>query len=190
MGTRVPEPPIDYGNDCPVCTPPAGSLWAAGETPLFVYVYFQALESCPWLGEKPPNGQTFKLTQRDDKPCMYEHIGSVWKVQWWAWDVGDNQSHVYLWGPAGFLHFHAESVPCPPECHIYTNLWDWCGHPAASINGLAVVHWMGVVLSIIVGMHLPTDTQIMHEVFVKDEDKIVHKLCITDIFANIKFLME
>lgn len=180
MGTRVPE--ITFATNCPYCFP-------SEETPEFVYVYFAGIEKCPLATKEPPNGQTFRLAQSAENPCFYEHWGSEWHVFWRAYDNIDMQSMLYLEEVDGLAIFASRAMNCPPECHVYHSGIQVCAWPVAGRFGVGVVHWMGIVLSIIVGLNLPSSAAIMHELFVTEEDKIVHKFCILEYGINVKCLM-
>lgn len=190
MGTPVPDPPIDYANDCIACRTGGYTLWEPGETPEFVYVYFAGIEKCPLAIKEPPNGQTFKLTQDPLNACHWRHVGSEWTVDWYSYDWIEMQSRVVLFETGGLVMFSSRLDNCPLECSVYHNGIEICAWPVAARFGVAVVHWMGIVLGIIVGLNLPTGSQIMHELFVTDDDKIVHKFCLPKYSMNVKFLMD
>lgn len=190
MGTPVPDPPIDHGNDCDSCCPPAPSMWLPGETPEFVYVYFASIESCPLAIQSPPNGRTFKLTQTVENPCKWEYWGPKWHVFWLAMDPLFLESMLYLEEVGGLGIFVSRTINCPPECFVYHSTIEVCAWPTAGRFGIGVVHWMGIALGIIVSLSLPMASTIMHELFVTDDDKVVHKFCFPKYGMNVKFLME
>jgi len=188
MGTPVPYPSVSHATDCIGCAFPEPTLWLPGETPEFVYAYFAGIEECPLAIKHPPNGQTFKLTQVPLDPCRWRHEGSDWIVDWLAYDPVFGESILTLWEVGGLLQFVSRFDNCPPECHVYHSTIEVCAWPVAARFGLGVIHWMGITLHIIVGLNLPTSSKIMHELFVTDDDKIVHKFCIPGYSINVKVL--
>lgn len=180
MGT--PVKPITFGSDCQQC-------FLVDKTPEFVYVYFAGIEKCPLAIKNPPNGQTFKLTQDPENPCFYEHTGTEWHVWWRAFDPIFMESMLYLEEVGGLGIFVSRAVNCPLECFVYHSSIEVCAFPIAGRFGVGVVHWMGIVHGLILALMLPTASHIMHELFVTDEDKIVHKFCFPKYSMNIKVLV-
>lgn len=190
MGTPVPDPPIDYGNDCLGCTIPPGTLWEPGETPLNIWVYFAGIKKCFWFTDDPPNGSTFKLTQMDIEHCLWTHSGSVWTVQLNMCFDFPAKSSLMLLDSGMQIQFNSRGVPCPEECTIFNNGPEFFPPPPDFPEGVAVIHWMGIVLTLVVSMSLPSASKLMHELFVTDDDKIVHKFCMPKYSMNVKMLTE
>lgn len=190
MGTPVPEPPLDYGDDCWNCTVNGGSLWEPGKTPLYLYFYFAGIKKCPAGIHTPPNGKTFKLTQKEGYPCIWEHVGSVWNVYFVTDPPGADNSRVVLSDPDGKYYFNSYGPGCPEETTIYTNECDCASPQCHGHEGVAVIHWMDIVLALVLSMSLPGSKPIMHELFVTGEDNIVHKFCHVKHGMNIKMLSE
>ncbi len=190
MGTKIPEPPLDYGDDCLACSPPVGELWEPGKTPLYVYIYFAGIQGCPGKSLTPPNGKTFKLTQSDTYPCVWNHWGSVWKVYFITDPPGPRRSRIVLRDIDDNYYFNSYGSGCMSECSIYNNELLCDGPLTHGEEGIAVIHWMDIVLHLVLSMSLPGSKPIMHELFVTDENKIVHKFCHVDRAMNVKFLME
>jgi len=190
MGTPVPPPPIDYGDDCECCTPPLGELWEPGKTPLFMYVYFAGLQPCPGAPHSPPNGKTFKLTQKEGYPCVWESMGSVWRV-YFVTNAPEYFCRLTLQDVPGANYYFDDYGPgCPPETYVFHNDIAACVPPDVAKGGVAVIHWMDIVLRLVTAMSLPSASKLMHELFVTDEDKIVHKFCMPKYSMNIKMLLN
>lgn len=190
MGTPVPTPPIDYADDCPACTVPTGSLWAAGKTPQYMYIYFDGIKKCFWFDDDPPNGMTFKLAQDETNKCLWKTEWGCYRVLLYfalGWPLG---SKVQVLDSGNQIHFHSDSVPCPEETHIFHNNPDYFPLPPDFPGGVAVIHWMGIVLHLVVAMSLPTASTIMHEIFLRDEAQVVHKFCFPRYGMNVKMLMS
>ena len=100
------------------------------------------------------------------------------------------ESMLYLEERDGLGIFVSRTINCPPECFVYHSSIEVCAWPMAGRFGIGCVHWMGIVLQIIVGMNLPSGSVIMHELFVTQDDKIVHKFCLPRHAMNVKFLMS
>lgn len=190
MGTPIPEQ-VDYGNDCTRCTPPAGILWPAGETPIYVYVTFHGINRCWPASKDPPNGKTFKLTQVDGYPCQWQHVGSSWRVTFEADLIGPHKSRILLLEvPTGISHFASVSDPCPEELHIFHNDQKACILMYGGAGGLATIHWMGLALHLVVWMSLPSGSRIMLETFPIDDDLVVYKFCLPRHSMNIKIKVQ
>lgn len=187
MGIPVPDPPIDYGDDCLICTPPFGSRWAVGETPEYVYVLFSGLEECPLAVNSPPNGQSFRLTQSDADPCVWWHVGSKWVARFYTGFPAVNPSAVWLHDSFGRPHFLGDGTVCPPEYEVFDNLNTVCSAVIESINGIAVIWWMSSVLDLVAAYNIPTSSQLQYELFMINETTPVHKFCNQEKSLNIKF---
>lgn len=190
MGEPIPTPPIDYADDCPACTIPAGPLWEAGETPEYMYVYFDGIKKCFWFVDDPPNGLTFKLHQHETNKCLWLTEWGLYRVFLYmalGWPLG---SKIQVLDSGNQIHFHADSVPCPEETHIFNNTPGHFPPPPDFPEGVAVIHWMGIVLGLVLAFSLPTASTIMHEIFLKDEVQVVHKFCFPKYGMNVKMLMS
>ena len=187
MGTPVPPPPGEFGDDCLACSPPIGSRWAVGETPEFVYVYFSGLVMCPGATNSPPNGQTFKLTQDPGVACLWRSLGTSWNVTFSSRDFAPDESSVLLNDSAGRFHFRGVSVICPAEYTVFDNLSVVCLFGTESIFGTATVYWMEEVLDIVVAYNLPTQSQLMYELFLINDVTPVHKFTNLERSLNVKF---
>jgi len=190
MGTPIPEQP-DYGNDCPRCTPPAGILWPSGDTPLYIYVYFADITRCAPASKDPPNGKTFKLTQVDGYPCVWQHDGSQWWVSYQPDLIAPHKSQIILLEKAtGISHFSSRSDPCPEELHIFHNDQKTCILFYGGAGGLATIHWLGIAHRLVLLMSLPSGKPIMFEAFPIDDDHVVCKFCHVGHSMNVKIKVQ
>lgn len=187
MGTPVPSPPGDFGVDCLACSPPIGTLWATGETPAFVYVYFAGLEKCPAGVNAPPNGQTFKVPQVVGNPCVFTHTGTSWNVTFNSFNFAPGMSGIVLNDSVGRSHFRGRLAKCPAEYSVFDNEAVACIVGNESIGGTATVFWFEEVLRIVSDYNLPTQSQLMYELFLIDDVTPVHKFTNLERSLNIKF---
>lgn len=187
MGTRVPDPPGVFGDDCLSCSPPIGTRWAVGETPLSVFVYFAGLVKCPAGVKAPPNGQTFNLTQDVSNPCLWISLGTSWNVSFNARAFAPDESFVQLNDSAGRFHFRGVSGTCPAEYTVFANTATVCLVGNESIGGTATIFWMEEVLRIVSAYNLPTESQLFYELFLIDDLTPVHKFTNKERSLNIKF---
>lgn len=187
MGTPIPSPPIDTGADCPNCTP---LRWAVGETPEFIYIYFEGLTDCGVSPHPSPNGQTFKLTQQPGWPCWWRHVGDPWEVNFWAKRIGFFQSEVSLWDHHGFSFFLGRFLQCPLEYWAYDNLQAACILMYAASGGSATVYWNSVIADLIAGFGLVPGRSLFYELLQAPRLTEVHKFCDLYQRTNIKILMS
>lgn len=184
MGTRIPSPPIEYGIDCDNCTP---FRWAVGETPKYVYVYFDGLTDCGWSPHPSPNGQTFKLTQSPIAGCHWFSAGDPWIVNFYAKRPGAFQSRIELWDHHGFSFFIGHLMQCPLEYWTYANLQAACILMYAASGGTATVFWSDQITTLIEQFGLVAGRELFYEMFQTDGPPEVHKFCDRHQRTNIKF---
>lgn len=190
MGEPVPIPPIDYGRDCLVCTPPLGELWSSGETPDKIYAYFVGMQPCNGIPDTPPNDRTFTMYQHPDYNCIWRSEGAGV----FAYLVTDDKAcritlSYYEW-PLWYYFFDAYGPPCPPELSVFGNELACNGGQMLASGGVAIIHWMGVVMGLVVMMSLPS-SRIMYELkYKEDTEQIVHKFCLPEYSMNVKMLMS
>lgn len=187
MGTRVITPPPFAPSDCPTCTVPTGSRWAAGENPDRVYIYFSDLFKCFGPHAAPPNGVTFSLPQLVGLPCIWRTAGSNWTVTWEPALSGPARSRVTLLGAGGLGYFVGTGPQCPGEPTVYTNLNTSCAFPVGSINGEAMMTSQLIINQIIEDYNIPTESQLFYEMFIKDVSVPVHKFTNKERSLNVKF---
>lgn len=190
MGTPVPTPPIEYADDCLACTLPGGPLWDAGETPEFMYVYFESIKKCFWFVDDPPNGITFKLSQHDINKCLWYTAFGNWRVWLYMSGGAGGGSQVLVLDSGNQIHFTSVAGACPEETSIFANNPAAFPPPPDFPGGFAVFHWMGIVLGLVLAFSLPTASTIMHEIFIKDGTEVVHKFCFPKYGMNVKMLMS
>ena len=186
MGTRIPSPPIEFGDNCDNCTP---ARWADGETPKYVYVYFEGLVDCGWSPHPSPNGQTFKLTQNPVVGCHWLSLGDPWNVDFYSKHPGVFQSSVNLADHHGWNFFHGRLLQCPLENWSYANQQAACILMYAASGGTATVFWTETISDLIDAFGLSQPSQVFYELFNAAAGSEVHKINNLYQRTNIKFLI-
>lgn len=187
MGTKVIIPPEFSPTDCPGCTPPSGTRWLSGETPLDVFVYFDGITKCPPGTLPPPNGHTFRLTQNPSSTCEWLFTDTSWSVSWRAFILGPLRSRLTLNDIPGFFYFASDKVACPPEFFLYSNDMTSCFAFFGAFGGFAIITWMAGIVDIVDAYNLPTASQLMYEMSIKDDVSVVHKFANQERSLDIKF---
>ncbi|KKL82745.1 hypothetical protein LCGC14_1981720 [marine sediment metagenome] len=187
MGTKVIIPPVFSPTDCPGCTPPSGSRWEPGETPLDVFVYFESMTLCPSGTPPPPNGRTFRLRQSLISSCLWEFTDASWSISWEAFVLAPLRSRLRLSDTPGFFYFASDKVVCPPEFFVYPNDLTSCLPLRGARDGFAIVTWMDAINQIVFDYNLPTASQLMYEMFVKNGTSVIHKFANQERSLNVKF---
>jgi len=73
----IPVDPIEYGDDCPACTP---NPWPAGKTPKHMFATFFDLVNClPYTAKH--NG-TILITQDPGSPCHFSRLGIIPEIDY------------------------------------------------------------------------------------------------------------
>ena len=187
MGTKINPPPIESGTDCNLCTP---ALWPVGETPKFMYVYFEGILDCGRSSNTPPNGQTFKLEQYLPIVCTWINYGAIWQIDFIADRSVPNQSRLRLADQFGWSFFVGFGLPCPPEFTLYANAQAVCMLMYAGAAGTALLTWHYELVAIINYFGLELGLDIMHEIFNHPDGDIAHKICSLYYRTNVKFKIE
>lgn len=183
MGEPIPNPPIEYGNDCVQCTP---LRWPANENPKYVYVMFWNLVDCGWSPHPAPNGQIFKLEQVPGTPCLWHKSIGTWVVNWYARRPAGAQSQLNLADHHGWNFFFAISLQCPFEYWTYTNLQAACILMYAASAGFATIWWNSTITELIEGAGLVPGRSLFYELFKAAGNTEVHKFCDLYQRTNIK----
>lgn len=187
MGQRMPDEPIEYGNDCFLG-------WDPGETPKYVYARFILMEHCilppPFGHPIPPNDRTFKLPQVDGFPC-------TWRVNAQAWEVtfniigGPTRTTLILANTADFsTYFYEQVVAFQHEGIVFHNTIDICQAWYGAKNGLGVVTWSPQATEILEGINLEKSRHLFMELRPLANNNLVYKFCRLQDGTNIKILFD
>lgn len=174
MGEPVPDPPIDYGTDCPWCTP---ARWPSNETPAKVYCLFSGITNCGVSSYPAPNGEIFAMDQLDGTPCQWRHNGTVWKPDWTPRRVAGPQSLLRLLDKDGFSFFNSLSLQCPPEGWTYTNQQAACILMYAGAGGIGQVWWNDKINDFIDDFGFTAGRSLFLELFRSTGVYDVYKFC-------------
>jgi hypothetical protein len=188
MGIPIQYPDYEPGSDCPTCTPPTGELWEPGKTPKKIYVTFFNLVACPYLGHVLPNGKSFVLTQYEGMPCRWNHIGSVWTVEFLAYHAPHDSSWLTLNLTLGDPAFDGVLPSCPFEYESFQNDIDSCSAYVVAKGGYGIVSWNSIPQDLCVDFGLTPGDSLMYELRQKSETEIVHKFCDRRDATNVKIL--
>ncbi len=183
MGQRMPDEPIEYGDNC-------AAGWTPGLTPKYVHARFAGIEKCPDPNLIPPNDRSFKLTQEEFAPCDWWYESGAWRVEFMVAAAPD-----FVWltltdHEAGVTHFEAV-IPGPPvDGHVYHNENLVCGGALGGINGIAVVTWTPQATQLLKDINLTKGKDLFMELFPKPDGNLVYKFCRLQDATNIKVLFE
>ncbi len=183
MGTPIPSPDPEYGADCPLCTP---ALWPVGETPLYIYAYFEGITNCGVSPHSAPNGETFRLEQPVGFPCLWSHAGNVWHLDYIPDQIAPNLSRLRLMDHHGFSFFVGTGIPCPPEFTIFDNNQAACILMYAGAGGSGLISWSAGMLELVQQFGLEAGINLFYEEFTTAEGDIVHKFCDRIQRTNVK----
>lgn len=183
MGQIIPKPPVEYGNDCPSCTP---GRWPVGETPKYVYCMFWDVVGCGVSPNDPPNGVVFRMVQQPGNPCLWLLNGSVWRPDFQPKTVGPGMSQLRLLDSGGFSFFIGTSFPCRPEYQRYTNSQAACIFAFAGSAGFGTAWWNDDVTDIITELGLQGNGKLFYELFMQTGVFEVHKFTSLYYRTNIK----
>lgn len=186
MGTPIDVPVIEYGPDCNRCP----VQFPAGETPRFVYVYFDGIVDCGRSHHPAPNGQTFVLEQIPPNPCNWYSDGDIWKVDWLPNRIGAGDSLLTLLDHHGAAFFSGSELKCPSDPAIMQNDMHACAGFFAGSEGLALVTRHQQVIALVVQFGLEAGIHLMWEVFHHPDGGIVHKFADLHQRTNIRFKLE
>ncbi len=187
MGTPQPCPPIEYGQDCPSCTP---HRWPVGENPKFVYAMFTDVINCGVSDFPAPNGEVFQLEQNIGNICNWQHIGDIWHVFWDAKQAGVPLSRLRLFDKDGFQFFSDLSLACPFEYWMYRNDVAACGGMFAGASGFGRIWWNDKNMQIVQGLNLDCGPGTFNETFTGPGMKYTSKFNSRYQRTNIRFQLN
>lgn len=187
MGQRMPDEPIEYGDDCLAC-------WPEGETPKHVYARFSNIVKCPDKNGHvcliPPNDRMFRLTQDPGAACHFKYIGDVWEIFYWAKLPVDPLSRLNLGDKGGWTYFWDTEPSCAPEGFVFHNTLLVCGLFQCGKTGIAVVTWSPQATKLLSDINMQKANDLFMELRPRDDGKLVYKFCRVQDATNIKILLE
>lgn len=184
MGTPIDSPPIDYGSDCTKCN---DECWSAGETPRYIFAYFEHMVRCGVLYDPPPNGKTFLLTQTDEDPCLWTHVSDNWRADYRPWPIGEDYSIVRLSSAGGIPYFTGLGDPCPQEVAYFDHFYINCVPLLAAKLGQCWLCWHPKIQVLIDAFGIDQHADLRHELRSHPDTDIVQKLCNLYQRTNIRF---
>lgn len=183
MGIPMPPPPIDYGNDCLTC-------FAAGLTPIRLYVRFFLLVSCPTAFGRTckavPNGRVFVVDQNPGSPCQYNYLDANWSVHFDFNFVGPHRSRVTMSDIPGYIYFDSTVLGCMPDGHIFQNNLVACGPLVCNFVGIAIVSWTTEGYELMRKLVLPEANTTFMEFFEDDSNTTLYRFASHYHRMNIK----
>lgn len=187
MGQRMPDEPIEYGDDCVAC-------FDAGKTPLKVYARFSNIEKCPDKNGHvcliPPNDRMFALTQDPVHACNYAYIGSTWEVFYIASHDWPTKHRLNLGDKGGFTYFWNSGDACPDEGTVFANQLLICGAFQCGKNGIGIVTWHPQATKLLSDINMQKANDLFMELRPKADGNLVYKFCRLQDATNIKILFE
>jgi len=187
MGQRMPDEPIDYGNNCNVC-------FASGETPEYVYARFSLIDICTGVGfgtcHHPPNDRTFKLTQVVGTPCSWRYQSALWNVYYQQWRISDGKGGLKIEDDLSRGVFEETVNACPPEGLVFHNTLGCVAGTTCGTGGIGVVTWTPQATDILESINLEKATDLFMELRPLANDKLVYKFCKLQDATNIAILFE
>lgn len=187
MGTPIPSPDPEYGNDCTLCTP---ARWPSGQTPKFIYAFFTGIVDC---GISPhPFGMplTLKMEQSAVNNCIWVHTGDVWLADYQPDLIVPDKSRLRLQDHHGFSHFTSDGNSCPPEYSTYANAQAACILAYAGSAGTGTIFWSEEILFLIEELGLDAGPNLFYDYFNVDTSDRVHKFADQQQRTNLKLLLE
>ncbi len=183
MGQRMPDEPIEYGDDCLLG-------WAAGETPKYLYVRFINIIPCPGGPELPPNDRVFKLTQDPVLPCGFFYLEPPWEIEFVVLEDPLQIWFVLYETTSGDIYFIDTPLGAPDEKHTYENLNAACTPDIGGAGGIAAVTWIPQVTTLLEAINLVKSDDLFMELFPLENNQFVYKFCRIRESTNIKILYE
>lgn len=184
MGTPVTSPYPEYGNDCNRCTP---DPWPAGKTPLKLWAYFEGIINCGVSHHPAPNGYTFRLDQSTVNPCMYEHIGTIWWIEFLPDRIAPDESRLRMEDDHGYGFFSGHAAACPLFPILYLCDFPNCVALLGGARGQCLLTDNSHVIALVQQFGLDAGIHLMTEMFVTPASDCVHKF--TNLYqkTNVKF---
>lgn len=172
LGTPLPCPPVEPGNDCPLCTP---VRWAVGETPKYVFATFVNIIDCGKSRFTVPNGHVFRLQQNAASDCNWFWEGDNYHVFFDAKMVAPPLSRLRLFDSDGFSFFGSLSIGCPLEYWRYVNNQGACILMYAGALGTGRVWWNDKNMEFVEGLGLNCGAGSFNETFPGPSTKVTTK---------------
>lgn len=187
MGQRQNLDDIVYGDDCDIG-------FAAGETPKYIYVRFSGIVYCPgYAPEAYPsklNDRAFKLTQSSSVPCFWSYNLGDWDIEFEVIPTPTLCTLVGFYRRRVFFYFVPVTELLPEEGHIYSNDIDECNGGNLGFDGIAVVTWRLLSLTVLSLINMITANDLFLELFPVKGDHLVFKYCRKRDGTNIKIKFE
>lgn len=183
MGQRMPDIPIEYGDDC-------GFIWPAGETPKFLYIRFAGIEKCAAATKQSPNDRAFKLEQVEFFPCYFRYDSAEWGI---GVDVnaGPNPTDILLMSKGPIEAYFSEQHPQKiVEGRVYHNDYGACPLGRGGKDGICVITWTPQATILLEAINLYKGPDLFMELWPLEDGKLVYKFCRLKDATNIKILYE
>lgn len=183
MGQRMPDEPIEYGDqDC--------TIWDPDETPKYLYIRFSLIEKCPAAAEMPPNDRCFKLTQVIDHPCYYRFDDATWGIGV-DLNAAPDPTDILLMDKAGPEAYFSEDHPqVIVEGRVYHNDYAACPLGRGGKNGICVITWSPQATKLLEDIVIGKGDDLFMELRPLANGNLVYKFCRIAESTNIKILFE
>ncbi len=187
MGQRMPDEPIEYGDDCLLG-------WDAGKTPKYVYARFALMEHCPLalppFHPQPPNDRVFRLTQGEFQACGWKYDIGDWEVLFVV-TGGPLKTTLTLNNTADASgYFYEQFVGFKDEGIIFHNTINICQPWYGAKDGIAIVTWTPQATEILEGINLEKGEDVFMELRPLVNNNLVYKFCRLQDATNIKILYD
>lgn len=182
MGTKISKEEPIVGGECE-------HFYEPENTPEKIYVYFWEMVKCDAEEHTPPNMHLFALTQSETNPCIWLYCGTDYPFDIVLYWYADSVVFFTLRDKDGHFFFETAESEDVREHHIFDNVLNVCNGFDGAMGGNAFIIWKQAAVDLINSMVLPTESNILFEVFVTDEGKPVYKFCFPKYSMNIKILV-
>jgi len=187
MGQRMPDEPLEYGNDCLARFDP-------GKTPKHIYARFSQIIKCdphtPPVCHTPPNDVVFKLTQDAVSPCVFMYNQSGWIVTCHFAFGAPHRTYLQLQDTPGFLYFYDSALTPVDEGYIFRNSFTLCGAIECAHHGIGIITWTDHATELLEALNIGKAYDLFMELFPLEDGKLVYKFCKVKDGINIKILFE
>lgn len=177
MGTRV-LPEIEYGNDCPDCTP---NPVPAGKTPLVITIVFAGLKQCS--DDAPIQAFDLKVHQVDGWPCEYD-IENFFSC---SMNIDISSIDLFETVSGDWWFWSAEN-----KCITHHENDSFCAFGVYAYGGEAEFTWYNIPHLLAWTYGLYTINYPLHEFcgIVDDIGRQVHRLCHRNDHTRIRILFD
>lgn len=183
MGTKISTDEPHLGDVCEWFVEPL-------KTPNKIYAYYWELVTCP-ARKVAPNMHLFPMFQDDEVPCLFRNeagpAGWDSSIQFHA---GAPRSTLFLINLAAGKYFEGDIEHAAAEHDIFDNKNVGCDPVNYAVGGNAFIIWKQAAVDLINSVVLPTESNILFEIFVTDEGKPVYKFCFPKYSMNVKLLIS